>query len=137
MNNNKASYRHFPRLADYSTHTHTLLWFFVLQVIFALSQSTKCKNIIVSSHGDCSQPYVWSCLYTIRFSVGHWIRAGIVQLDSSSCFTSDHFSFFFKQGHLARYLAFHYGLNVTTVEAMGCHLSAAAKFDRYKNFLCS
>ena len=34
------------------------------------------------------------------------------------------------QGHLARYLAFHYGLRVTAVEAVGCHLKTAAKFDR-------
>ena len=33
------------------------------------------------------------------------------------------------QGHLARYLAFHYGLRVTAVEAVGCHLKTAAKFD--------
>lgn len=113
--------------------------FFMLQVIFALSQSTNCKNIIVSSHGDpVTHTCVWSSLYTIIFSVGHWIWAGMVQLDSSSSFTSDHFSLLsFKQGHLARYLAFHYGLNVTTVEAIGCHLLAAAKFDRCKKFLCS
>ena len=35
------------------------------------------------------------------------------------------------QGHLARYLAFHYGLNVIAVEAVGCHLTTAAKYDRY------
>ena len=34
------------------------------------------------------------------------------------------------QGHLARYLAYHCGLNVVTVDAVGCHLMAAAKFDR-------
>ena len=34
------------------------------------------------------------------------------------------------QGHLARYLAYHCGLNVVTVDAVGCHLTAAAKFDR-------
>ncbi|CAI8050590.1 Protein RRNAD1 [Geodia barretti] len=33
------------------------------------------------------------------------------------------------QGHLARYLAYHCGLNVVTVDAVGCHLMAAAKFD--------
>jgi hypothetical protein len=33
------------------------------------------------------------------------------------------------QGHLARYLAYHCGLNVVTVDAVGCHLTAAAKFD--------
>ena len=76
---------------------------------------------------------VWSSLCAILFSVGRWIWAGMVQLDSSSCFTSVHFSLLlFKQGHLARYLAFHYGLTVTTVEAIGCHILAAAKFDRYR-----
>lgn len=34
------------------------------------------------------------------------------------------------QGHLARYLAFHYGLNVTAIEAVGCRLKAAAEYDR-------
>ncbi len=35
------------------------------------------------------------------------------------------------QGHLARYLAFHFGLDVTAVEAVGLHLTTAAKFDRF------
>ena len=33
------------------------------------------------------------------------------------------------QGHLARFLAYNYGLDVTAVEAVGEHLTAAAKFD--------
>lgn len=33
------------------------------------------------------------------------------------------------RGHLARFLAYNYGLDVTAVEAVGEHLSAAAKFD--------
>ena len=31
---------------------------------------------------------------------------------------------------MARYLAYHFGLNVRTVEAVSCHLTAASKFDR-------
>ena len=33
------------------------------------------------------------------------------------------------QGHLARYLAYNCGLNVTAVEAVGEHLAAATKYD--------
>ncbi len=35
------------------------------------------------------------------------------------------------QGHLSRLLSFGYGLNVTTVEAAGCHAPKATKYDRY------
>lgn len=31
---------------------------------------------------------------------------------------------------MARYLAYHCGLDVVTVDAVGCHLKAASKFDR-------
>lgn len=34
------------------------------------------------------------------------------------------------QGHLARYLAFHYQLYVTAVEAVGCHLTTASRYDQ-------
>ncbi|XP_006821494.1 methyltransferase-like protein 25B [Saccoglossus kowalevskii] len=34
------------------------------------------------------------------------------------------------QGHLTRLLSFGYGLNITTVEAEGCHISGANKYDR-------
>ncbi|XP_064620857.1 methyltransferase-like protein 25B isoform X2 [Lineus longissimus] len=34
------------------------------------------------------------------------------------------------QGHLSRVLSFGYGLKVTTVEAAGCHIPKAQKFDR-------
>ena len=33
------------------------------------------------------------------------------------------------QGHLARFLAYNYGLSVTAIESVGEHLAAAAKFD--------
>ena len=36
------------------------------------------------------------------------------------------------QGHLSRILAFGYGLDVTTVEAVDCHAPKAKKFDRYE-----
>ncbi|KAL5467219.1 hypothetical protein EMCRGX_G031419 [Ephydatia muelleri] len=35
------------------------------------------------------------------------------------------------QGHLARYLAFEYGLNVVTMEAVGCHITTATKLDSF------
>ncbi|XP_072050688.1 methyltransferase-like protein 25B [Amphiura filiformis] len=34
------------------------------------------------------------------------------------------------QGHLSRLLSFGYGLSVTSIEAVGCHITGAAKFDR-------
>ena len=39
--------------------------------------------------------------------------------------------YFTLQGHLARYLAFKYGLNVVTMEAVGCHITTATKLDRW------
>ena len=37
------------------------------------------------------------------------------------------------QGHLSRYLAYHYQLNVIAVEAVSCHLKTALLYDKYNN----
>ena len=38
------------------------------------------------------------------------------------------------QGHLSRCLAFQHGLNVTSIEAVGCHQERAARYDQQVAF---
>ena len=43
------------------------------------------------------------------------------------------------QGHLSRYLAYHYQLSVIAVEAVSCHLKTALIYDKYNDsvMLCN
>ena len=88
---------------------------------------TGCRNIIVSdSHIINVLSNINSFSYIV---IGYWIWTSELNYTKRPQSSFLLCIVLLMQGHLARYLAYHYGLTVVTVDTVSCHLEAAAKFD--------